>query len=640
MPEQYYRYPHATPLTIEAFRSLELSALLRDSRPNYHDISRVLADGARLQMQASDHEKARVLWLLSDLCSMMLNPSNHQEPLRPFAVFPDRRSFDISDLTADEYEFSKLLVDDLETGLIKARLAEILWLNPDRNRVNYALSAIEGYQTASLTDDLWCSGGQECWERALMLAKSLGKGGRAAVEQLTDVLFNALEHEFQTPSSLLAHLAETVLEHRLAHALAADLPEKLERAGQAFERNGELFRARHCFELASDAYRLAKNQIMAARMVIAVAQTWKNEAQVRNDGSNAQPLIAMNHLAKALQIYRQVPQKFRDELGIAGVYEHLRNQIAEAGSLTVEKMVMVSSPTVDITKMVNMALEQISGKDGIDALRTFTTLHPFASPTEARKGAKQTLGAGFLRALHCLTHVDSTGRVIAKAPGMSMNAVATASDEERIWAEMVKGHECTRDLTVHGLILPGLRLLQREHGFKEYDLIDLAKASALVPPERAGMIGKGLYWGTVGEFGMAVHFLIPQVENIVRYHMKAAGLNTSNTDRNDVVNENGLSTLLDVEGVEKVFGQDVVFELKALFCSSFGPNLRNDFAHGLIDDSDFYSVSVVYAWWFTLKWVAMPYWEQLAQNEALQQSANPDADADASGEGEGEADKA
>lgn len=339
------------------------------------------------------------------------------------------------------------------------------------------------------------------------------------------------------------------------------------------------------------------------------------EAKLREEGSIAQPLIAMNHLAKALQIYRKVPQKLRAQLGIAHVYDQLRLQISEAGSLTVETMHTISTGSVDISKLVNIALGETTGKSGLAAIRTLTMKFPFASGQEARKRALRTLQVGILAGLSEFVCVDRTGRVIAKAPGMSMSAVLTPSDEERIWAEMVKGHKLTRNLTVKGWIFPALQVIQREHCFREQELINLAKVSALVPPERALMVSKGLYWGMIGEFAMAAHFLIPQLENIVRYHMKEADLNTSNTDRNDIVSENGLSTLLDVESVENVFGPDVVFELKALLCSPFGPNLRNEFAHVLMDDDDFYSVGVVYAWWFMLKWVAMPYWRAVAQSD-------------------------
>lgn len=101
---------------------------------------------------------------------------------------------------------------------------------------------------------------------------------------------------------------------------------------------------------------------------------------------------------------------------------------------------------------------------------------------------------------------------------------------------------------------------------------------------------------------------------MVEAEIGAARLKTSNTDLEGIENENGLSTLLDVDGVDAVFGGDIVFEMKALFCSAFGPNLRNAFAHGLMDDDDFYSADAVYAWWFMLRWVAMVYWAQSASN--------------------------
>jgi hypothetical protein len=226
-----------------------------------------------------------------------------------------------------------------------------------------------------------------------------------------------------------------------------------------------------------------------------------------------------------------------------------------------------------------------------------------------------TLRAGLISALSGATYLDKGGRVIAKTKPLLLGAESSEDNEERISAEMVKSHAITRNLTVQGGLIPVLGVMQREQSYKEQDLVELAKASALVPPERALMVGKGLYWGMAGDFGMAVHFLIPQLENIVRFHMKGAGLKTSNTDLAGIENENGLSTLLDVDGVEAIFGADIVFEMKALFCSPFGPNLRNTFAHGLMDDDDFYSADTVYAWWFMLKWVAMVHWAQLARLE-------------------------
>ena len=65
--------------------------------------------------------------------------------------------------------------------------------------------------------------------------------------------------------------------------------------------------------------------------------------------------------------------------------------------------------------------------------------------------------------------------------------------------------------------------------------------------------------------------------------------------------ENGLDTLVDLPEMGNVFGEDLAFEIHALFCDHLGPNFRNDVAHGLVDDPGSESPASIYAWWFLLK---------------------------------------
>jgi hypothetical protein len=50
------------------------------------------------------------------------------------------------------------------------------------------------------------------------------------------------------------------------------------------------------------------------------------------------------------------------------------------------------------------------------------------------------------------------------------------------------------------------------------------------------------------------------------------------------------------------------FEIKALFCDALGPNLRNELAHGLLDDDSFQSIHAIYAWWMGLRLVFNTFW--------------------------------
>jgi len=65
---------------------------------------------------------------------------------------------------------------------------------------------------------------------------------------------------------------------------------------------------------------------------------------------------------------------------------------------------------------------------------------------------------------------------------------------------------------------------------------------------------------------------------------------------------------MELPEVTQIFGEDLSFELKALFCDAFGPNLRNEIAHGLLDDEACHSTYAIYSWWFGLKLVFNTFW--------------------------------
>jgi hypothetical protein len=63
---------------------------------------------------------------------------------------------------------------------------------------------------------------------------------------------------------------------------------------------------------------------------------------------------------------------------------------------------------------------------------------------------------------------------------------------------------------------------------------------------------------------------------MIRFHLKQHGAKTTNLDKNGIENEKGLSTLMELPEIETIFRKDLSFEIKALFCDPFGPNLRNE----------------------------------------------------------------
>jgi hypothetical protein len=216
------------------------------------------------------------------------------------------------------------------------------------------------------------------------------------------------------------------------------------------------------------------------------------------------------------------------------------------------------------------------------------------------------------------------GRRIAKHPAMRFGAEPSEDDEIAIRAEMIHDYGILVSIVVHGDIWPALEVLLLEHRLREADFIGLANQSPIIPKGRAGLFGKALFAGFDRDFVTALHLLIPQIEHLVRVHLKQAGAKTTNLDKDGIENENGMSTLMDLPEAEQVFGKDLAFELKALFCDPFGPNLRNELAHGLLDEDACHSPFAIYAWWLGLRLVFKTWW-----NMAHKNSTEGEVDADA-----------
>ena len=282
----------------------------------------------------------------------------------------------------------------------------------------------------------------------------------------------------------------------------------------------------------------------------------------------------------------------------------------------------VSTTSIDVSDAVEQARNAVAGKQPTEALRSFASIHPLVDVNQLRESAGQNLKEHPFLALIAHTTFTDDGRVAAKIPGMS-TPDNSDQGEPAVWSQMVQDYGLRVGLIVQAVILPALEVLQLEQHYREPDFVELARNSPIVPPGREELFGKALFKGFDHDFVTTLHLLTPQVENMVRYRLKQAGVVTTHRDRNGIVDEKGLSSLVESPEFEQSFGDDLAFEIKALFCDHSGPNLRNNVSHGLITQRECYSTYSVYAWWLGLAVVFNTYWNAyLRQAQAQDSSGN------------------
>jgi hypothetical protein len=583
-------------------------ALATTTSEGYAAKCSALSSAAAKAIEDGRTSHGKVLWLLADACSMLLTPASVNQPYKPLTQWGDKRSAMPDDFSEADVALFADVVEATSDRWLKARLADMVWLRKPKRELKFALAAIDAYRSIPLDETTWAMDGRECWSRAVALAHMIGDGGGTRINELEHALLEALLSATKNDGFFCLGLADVLDTFRLARDQPAKVANKLRTLATELDTHGERHRAREYFRVAARWFTLARDGAKSAEMKVGEAEGWVKEAVACISSDSPSRMLAATSYENAIQVYRTIPRTERVSYRVDDRISELRTTLNETGQEALSEMKRVTSPGFDISKLVDNSRDAVRGKTPFEALKAFCGLHSGVDATEARENTMRRLRHSPLSALSESTLMSGDGRVIAKRPGMSFSTTLTASDELAIRSEMVRDHDILVRLVVQGQLWPALEVLWLEHRLLEGDFVELARQSPIVPNDRARLFGKALFDGYDRDFVSAIHILVPQMEHLVRFHLKQSGVKTTTLDSNGIENEVGLSALIDYPEAEKVFGQNLCFEIRALFCDPFGPNLRNELAHGLLDDEASQSIYSVYAWWFGLRLVFTAFW--------------------------------
>jgi hypothetical protein len=122
-----------------------------------------------------------------------------------------------------------------------------------------------------------------------------------------------------------------------------------------------------------------------------------------------------------------------------------------------------------------------------------------------------------------------------------------------------------------------------------------------IPPDHAEIFLRGLHAGFHGDFIVAVHLLVPQVENSLRYLLEERGVDVSNLQSDGTQPVKILGALLGMEETKKALGRALHFEVRGHLIEKNGYDFRNKVAHGFVSEHDCYSKAALSCWWLVLR---------------------------------------
>ena len=127
-----------------------------------------------------------------------------------------------------------------------------------------------------------------------------------------------------------------------------------------------------------------------------------------------------------------------------------------------------------------------------------------------------------------------------------------------------------------------------------------------VPSGHEGIFLRGIHAGFNGDFLIASHLLVPQIENSLRFVLESQGVDVSNLMSDGTQPVKVLGALFSMNQTKEIFGDSLCFELRGCLIEKAGYDFRNRLAHGFVTERDCYSAAAAMIWWLVLRICLIP----------------------------------
>lgn len=549
---------------------------------------------ARAANEAGHNKLNGIYVILGGLASLLLQPDERNQPFTPLAVLHTGRSAILDDFSNDQINVLSQLIEHIQDCELRARIADVVWVR--KRDYKAAEAAIGAYLESAqrLEDPQEWTYSEERIRRALKLAVSLGRKNKhfpAVIQVIKEILskYNGEDPLWFTPK-----LMQLLIEFR-----EGDLAENVgycEHAARHSEGQGNWRRARDFWESKAALHDLLKQDQEQKQAKLMAAETHVKEAEHFLASVPPNYINASYNLKSAAEAIKR----------IGGQNERLEQVYAQL--LEVQKIsgqnLQEFSQTVDLSKEANETIEKVRGKDFSDALISLATCARSPRVGELKSFVDELVKAAPLASILSQNLIDEQGRVIGRRPPMMFGDADEMAKAVR--DEMFRHAITFQGMYVVGVIEPGRRQITSEHHFGINDFSFLVLNNPFIPPGREAIFAQGFYEGLSGNFVVAVHLLMPQLENSLRYLLSQAGVITSMLTDDEIQEDYMLGKLLYTDELKAILGEDIVFDLQGLLVEKFGSNLRNRLSHGMLDYSSMHSYQFIYFWWLMLRLCVVP----------------------------------
>jgi hypothetical protein len=546
-----------------------------------------------------DDSGCRTFELLRAVASFHPDYDSKGNPFGPSVRMSNgRRSMMAEDLTKEDLAALRGILEEISDPEFRARVGDVLWeTTRDYKAAQVAVEALLASAERLKTDDLWPPYFERL-ERAADLSAKLGFG--KLLHQRVITAIEAAIQEF-VENLKAGRLCQRLMLLALNHGVSnlegyAALAESLALAyGEAGDAD-----VSHCYwEVASRYFRKAKNEPEEMRCRLSAGET--TIAAVEK--SLREGKLGIGNAAYWLgQAVEELRQAHADPARINEIHRRfLELQQKALDELdTVDPHVEGIPGFRETEQQTQSAAEaHVSGRSFEDAVTHFVHVTKPTDVVALRQQIEQRSETFSWEQFIDTSVLDYSGKVADKLPASAF-AAADEAEAALLKRMVLTARQIHWQIVVIWKIDPARAVIFREHPVRQPDLLYLVLKNPFVPPGHEEIYVRGFQAGFSGDWLVAMHLLIPQVEASIRHVFQQHGIVTSTLDGDGLQKERDLNQLLWMAELEMIFGPDMSFDLRGILIDRFGYNMRNESAHGLMPTGSFYHHSSIYLWWLLL----------------------------------------
>lgn len=539
----------------------------------------------------------RVFSFFSGVASFRPNYDGVGNPYLSMWSFPNgEHSLCAEELTESELVALKGIVDGITDPEFQARVADVLWvLKKDFKAAQIAVRAFLASAQRLRESNLVFPHNERLRRAAQICANKGFEEERAEVFSAIESAIDGFKKQ-EKPDHICHNLMKVLLLVRQGDpAKYALLSEELARA---CADKGDWHLSEIYWQLAEEWYRRDKKEADVQRCQLAAAECNipHGEAELLNQGSFSaahwygRGVEALRRAKADPKRIKEVHQRFL-ELQQQGVSEMKPFEPGFENDPDFRAAEAVTQKEADAF---------VRGVDFQTAIKRFVLIREPTNLEDLKKVHADISKNLIADKLFGSSIIDHTGKIADWIPPKNFDSEET--DQEAIRKRLYNQARMTNwPIRVVWVFEPARMAILDEHPISQQELLYLVLNNPFIPQGHEGIYLRGLQAGFLGDWLVAMHLLIPQIEASVRHVLQQRGIITSTLDVEGIQQERDINQLLWLSETEKIFGVDLMFDLRGILIERFGYNLRNQLAHGLLPEGGYYREASVYLWWLILR---------------------------------------